>query len=1052
MIKIIAVDDEPAFDEVLGIYLKEFGDFDVVSYTSADDALDNLLSENADAIISDYFMAGMDGISFFKEVKSRIPDIPFLLLTGRDDKKLILDAMNAGVDFIQFKGEDPSFLFADIAQKIRSAASKYRAQQEIQTGIREREMFVTIQRELMSRLTTASTLNQASDACLTSIRFLANCTRGSIHLYNPTTKKTQLLIAHNLADDQIRKFTYGDIHKVLYTGKSQFFTTEGKDGKELISGGQIPIQGSDKIIGVLSLMMDEPQTILPGARDTIEILVSHLGSSIIRIRSEEQVRIRQEELNELYVAMEELVVVIDMDGTILNVNPAVTRILGYQEEELIGEPIQTLYSSSIRDDIIFQFLDLTGTGGKIQNTYPFISRDGRSIPVETRGTIGTWGGRHVLFCISREISERLEAERNLHEYYERMQAILSSSTAHIYMKDKNLRYIATNQPFIDSLGPNYTSVEGLTDETIFPESIASLRKQIDLKVITENKPIYNIEEEMRIKDGSPIWLVTSKIPIHDQEGKVTGIVGTSLDITDLVKTRQELVKRDKILSSISSLADFLVRSEDWESRIPECLALLGEATGRDYLFFARILQSDGKNICQISYDWWKEEPTSGIREQNTLASGELVIQNIAALSKQSTIQGTVDDISADISVLYGQIIPSSYLLLSINTSESLWGAIGFFDYKTMKRATSAEVDALSSAAGIIGPVIERSQTEELFHKPVERSLVGIYLVQDDNFVYVNPRMSEILGYPRETLEMLPFTLCFHQDDVHLAIENHHRVIETPDATDDYEIRAITSDGRIIFLENLISQFRYQGRPAVIGSIMDITARKVSESDLRKSLYEKDILLREVHHRVKNNMQIIVSMLRMQSSMIDNPEIVGILQESKNRILSMAMIHEKLYRTDNLMSVNLLEYLSSLATSVITDFSFDESQITLDLICDPTLEMTIDAGIPLGLIVNELLTNSFKHGFASQEQGTIAIRVIHVDPQWLDITYHDTGKGLPEDFVLENCDSLGMQLIQNLVFQASGEMEMKSDHGIVVKLRIPMNEGFIIGEVSDATRE
>jgi len=115
-------------------------------------------------------------------------------------------------------------------------------------------------------------------------------------------------------------------------------------------------------------------------------------------------------------------------------------------------------------------------------------------------------------------------------------------------------------------------------------------------------------------------------------------------------------------------------------------------------------------------------------------------------------------------------------------------------------------------------------------------------------------------------------------------------------------------------------------------------------------------------------------------------------------------------------------------------------------------MTIDAGIPLGLIINELLTNTFKHGLKSNEPGTISILVIHTDSGWLDITYHDTGKGLPEGFILENCDSLGMQLIQNLVFQSSGEMKMGSDNGIVVTLRIPMSEGFIIGEESDATRE
>ena len=622
-----------------------------------------------------------------------------------------------------------------------------------------------------------------------------------------------------------------------------------------------------------------------------------------------------------------------------------------------------------------------------------------------------------------------------------MKAILTSSTAHIYMKDENLRYLTVNQPFIDSLNSDMKSVEGLLDEDIFSESIASLRKKVDMQVLSADLPIYNIEEEIKNPDGESVWLVTSKIPVHDKNGKVTGLIGTSLNITDLVRARQEILKRDKILSAVSSIAYFLVRSDGWESLIWDCITLLGEATEKDVIFFARIHQSSDTSTCSITHFWWKNEPGDLNRDLFHIESEKIVLDAVPELIQHPSVH-----------VRCEKNITSHYLLIAIYTSELLWGVIGYVDLISDKIISSSEVDSLITASGIIGSVIQRHQAEELFHQPVERSLVGIYLMQDDRFVYVNPRMSDILGYTREELIALSFPLIFHPDDAALAGENHSRVLLKSEATDDYEIRAITADSRTIFLENLISQFRYQGRPAVIGSIMDITVRKESESGLRQSLHEKDILLREIHHRVKNNMQIIVSLLRMQTNEVEDPDIITILNESKNRILSMAMIHEKLYRTDNLMSVNLLEYLSSLVSTLINDFSMDESQITFHLVCDPALEMTIDAGIPLGLIINELLTNTFKHGFVSGEEGSISISVINSESGWLDITYRDSGKGLPEGFILENCESLGMQLIQNLVFQASGEMTMRSEKGILVSLRIPMNEGFIITEVSDATGE
>jgi len=186
-------------------------------------------------------------------------------------------------------------------------------------------------------------------------------------------------------------------------------------------------------------------------------------------------------------------------------------------------------------------------------------------------------------------------------------------------------------------------------------------------------------------------------------------------------------------------------------------------------------------------------------------------------------------------------------------------------------------------------------------------------------------------------------------------------------------------------------------------------------------------------------------------MVDNPVVFDVLQESKNRVLSMAIVHEKLYRTDNLVSINLLEYISSLASALISEFSTDEPLVTLDLTCDSSIEMTIDVGIPLGLIVNELITNSFKHGFYPNQRGKIGISIVTRQGN-LEIEYRDSGRGLPPGFDLEKSDTLGMMIISNLIFQSSGEISFSTDNGAVVKMKIPTREGFIIRGEKDATRE
>lgn len=1052
-IQIVAIDDEPAFAEMLGIYLHEFGDFQIHTYTDPDEAIDHIISGNVEAVISDYLMEDIDGISLIRQIKSKFPDIPCVLLTAMDDKDVIFEATNAGVDFIQFKSESPERLFSDIAQKITNAVAIHRARRALLKESKIREIMMRSQRDLMGKLSVCSTQNEAMDACLTTIRYLIECTIGSIHLINRRTKKVELAISHNLSNEELKKFSHGDIHQVIYTRKPLYFPAENAETGpvEKITGGQIPISSGGEVIGALTFVLETPRVIIQEIRDTIEIMTSQLGNTLIRIQSEEQVRQRQEELSELYAVMEELVIVIDMDGTIINVNPTTSRVLGYQEEEMIGMPIQALYPADIRDEIIFQFLNLTGSGSKIQNTYPFVDRDGTLIQVETRGTVGIWGGRNVLFSISRDISERIKAEKILHESYERIKGILATSPAHIYMKDINLHYILANQPFCEFVRTDPETIPGKTDADLFPEAIASRRNESDIGVVKTDNPEYNLVEEIFGPDGNSVWLVSSKVPTHDQSGAVTGVVGTSVDITDLIRARKELEKRDRVLSAVSTVAEGLVRGDEWEPVIPECLELLGRAIKCEMAFLATFSKNDNE-CCSLLYQWQEPELTIAVKPEEIIPR-IITNETIGFLQKVPFYQINKAMLDSIITAEEGAAIPQHILCLPVFSYNKLWGILGFISCIDNSGTTLAEVESLSMASELIGSAISRYYTEELFRKPVERSLVGIYLIQDDRFVYLNPRMSEIVGYPREEMEHNTYISYIHPDDLELVEDKHNTVLQAPDLTDDYEFRIIHADGRVVIVENLISGFSYQGRPAVIGSVMDVTTRKQAEDSLRNSLHEKDILLREVHHRVKNNMQIIISMLRIQTSLTEDPDVIEILRESKNRILSMAIIHEKLYRTDNLISINLLEYISSLTNSMVADFSPDESQITLNLVCDPSIEMTIDAGIPLGLIMNELLTNSFKHGFSYGETGTISISIFSTEAGYIEIEYKDSGKGLPPDFDIEACESLGMQIISNLIFQASGEIQMYSEDGTVVRIKIPMSEGFIVrGDEEDATGE
>src|ERR1019366_8818117 len=154
---------------------------------------------------------------------------------------------------------------------------------------------------------------------------------------------------------------------------------------------------------------------------------------------------------------------------------------------------------------------------------------------------------------------------------------------------------------------------------------------------------------------------------------------------------------------------------------------------------------------------------------------------------------------------------------------------------------------------------------------------------------------------------------------------------------------------------------------------DITEKKVSEEKIKQSLQEKDVLLKEVHHRVKNNLQVISSILNLQSSYVKDKKTLEILRESQNRIKSMAFIHESLYQTKDFSNINLTEYVTSLANNLVHSYQSFEDQVDLELKIQD-IYLNLDIAIPCGLIINEILSNALKYSFQKNEKGKIGIRL------------------------------------------------------------------------------
>jgi PAS domain S-box-containing protein len=228
---------------------------------------------------------------------------------------------------------------------------------------------------------------------------------------------------------------------------------------------------------------------------------------------------------------------------------------------------------------------------------------------------------------------------------------------------------------------------------------------------------------------------------------------------------------------------------------------------------------------------------------------------------------------------------------------------------------------------------------------------------------------------------------------------------------------------------------------VLGIATDITARKQAEEALqhaleriKTSLHEKEVLLKEIHHRVKNNMQVITSLLSLQSKTIRDEQALSVFQDSQNRVKSMALIHETLYQSKDLSRINFAEYLQKLVAHVSRSYRIRPEAIRININVDD-VSLPIDMAVPCGLIINELASNSLKYAFPADTGGEINITFERADAQYV-LRVSDTGVGLPADFDPEMGKSLGMKLVRMLTGQLCGELECRNGVGTIFEIKFP----------------
>jgi PAS domain S-box-containing protein len=318
------------------------------------------------------------------------------------------------------------------------------------------------------------------------------------------------------------------------------------------------------------------------------------------------------------------------------------------------------------------------------------------------------------------------------------------------------------------------------------------------------------------------------------------------------------------------------------------------------------------------------------------------------------------------------------------------------------------------------------QSERKFQSVFDQAAVGVVITEgpQGRFVNVNRRFCEIVGHSAaELLQLVSHDITYPDDVAGDAFQL--QLIRSGNVREySLETRFRKKDGTLVWTRVFVAPLDpSEARPTLrIGVIEDVTERKAAEEALRASLREKEALLKEVHHRVKNNLQVIASLLRLEAGRNAQPAAKSVLREMQGRIQAMALLHETLYRSGTFASVDLGAYLTQLAVQSFRALNSQPSSIRLEMDL-ASLRVEMDQAIPCGLLVNELISNSLKHGFPGGRTGEIRVELRpEGDGAYIHLSVSDTGVGLPTDFELIRGQSLGLQLASDLAKQLGGRLE------------------------------
>ncbi|MFA6978891.1 MAG: PAS domain S-box protein [Ignavibacteriaceae bacterium] len=572
------------------------------------------------------------------------------------------------------------------------------------------------------------------------------------------------------------------------------------------------------------------------------------------------------------------------------------------------------------------------------------------------------------------------------------------------------------------------------------------------------------------------WVEINCKKMLDPQERTIGVFGTLKDYSEIKQTEENLksnARFEKLIATIST-AFINIPLSKIDQGITAALKVIGMFfnVDRSYLF----LCSETEHTYVKTHEWIGNGVNRSIIKSQKMGSQSLSYFEEKLTSFETIYIHDVAQLSAETALLKKILQRSqikSIVILPLIYSNELIGFLGFDAIQNTREFSKESLQLLKVIADIFANAYQNKKreekivslnqelesrvtqrtiqleraNEELTSEIIEKTKVQsaleeseiryrtlfesnpypmwVYDCETFHFLTVNDMAIKNYGYSLDEFLNKTIQEIHPEEEIPSTLEYLSTPLPTIHRAGTW--RHVKKDGTVIDVEIISHSITFGEKEARLVLALDVTERTKAEKQLQDSLAEKEIMIKEIHHRVKNNLQIISSLLTLQAEYIKDESARGYFNDSQNRVKSMAIIHEKLYQTRDFAKIDIKDYVSNLTLSLFKAYNINTNLVDIDVDIS-NISLDVDTAIPCGLIINELVSNSLKYAFSDGRKGKMVIKLLPVGEDKLQLTVSDNGLGLPVDLETKEAKSLGLTLVHILAKQLNGNVEVISKDG------------------------